>query len=334
MGQENQPQETRGRSAPGRSAPGQRSQDCRILVILGSTAVGKTDVAIETALRLDGEIISADSAAVYRGMDVSAVKPSQEERKGVPFHLIDVADPQEAFTAGRFAELARAAIQEIRQRGRLPIVCGGTGLYIRTLLAQFRPPPPVSPQTRWELQSKGPAAIRAELERIDPDAAVKIHPNDPVRNLRALEVYTVTGLLWSDWQKREDNELPSLKIGLTMDRKALYERIDRRSSHLFDAGLVEETRALLDAGVPEDAPALRMLGVKQAVRMLKGELTRAQAVEDFQLRTRRYAKRQMTWFRREPSVIWMETSGEARAISARIAELWYLAPMEGGRLNG
>lgn len=329
MGQENQPQE-----AQGQPAPGQQSQDRRILVILGPTAVGKTDVAIETALRLDGEIISADSAAVYRGMDVSAVKPTQEERKGVPFHLIDVADPREAFTAGRFAELARAAIREIRQRGRLPIVCGGTGLYIRALLAQYRPPPPVSLQTRLELQSKGPAAIRAELERIDPIAAQKIHPNDPVRNLRALEVYTVSGLPWSDWQKREECELPSLKIGLTMDRKALYERIDRRSAHLFETGLVEETRALLEAGAPEDAPALRMLGVKQAVRMLKGESTRAQAVEDFQLQTRRYAKRQMTWFRREPNVIWMETSGEARATSARIAELWYLSPMEGGRLNG
>ncbi|MCS7273306.1 MAG: tRNA (adenosine(37)-N6)-dimethylallyltransferase MiaA [Fimbriimonadales bacterium] len=294
----------------------------QVVVILGPTAVGKTEVGIELATRWDAEIISADSSAVYRGLDIGSAKPTPEEQQRVRFHLIDVADPSEVFTAARFRELALQAIEDIQRRGKRVLIVGGTGLYIRVLLHGFSlAPPPADPEirARWraEVARVGAPALHERLKQIDPVAAARIHPNDAMRITRALEVYEMTGIPISQWQQRAPSELPALKIGLTMPRDLLYRRIDERVDKMIAQGMLQEVQQLLQKGYNPQQPALKGLGYRHLIGYIQGCLSWDEAVRLWKRDTRRFAKRQMTWFRKEPGVHWIDASrGKAYVIES------------------
>jgi tRNA dimethylallyltransferase len=305
-------------------------------VILGPTAVGKTDVAIRLAERWGGEIISADSSAVYRGLDIGSAKPTPDEQRRVRFHLIDVADPSEVFTAARFRELALQAMTDIRARGKRVLIVGGTGLYLRVLLHGFSlAPPPADPEVRarWkaEVERVGAPALHARLQQIDPLAAARIHPNDAVRITRAFEVYEMTGVPISQWQQRAAAELPAIKIGLTMPREHLYARIDRRVDTMIAQGMLREVQTLLQNGYNPEQPALKGLGYRHLIGYLQGRVSWDEAVRLWKRDTRRFAKRQMTWFRREPGVHWVDASLGIEP-TARLVELILME--QGGITDG
>ena len=294
-------------------------------VILGPTAVGKTDVAIRLAERWGGEIISADSSAVYRGLDIGSAKPTPDEQRRVRFHLIDVADPSEVFTAARFRELALQAMADIQARGKRVLIVGGTGLYLRVLLHGFSlAPPPADPEVRarWkaEVERVGAPALHARLQQIDPVAAARIHPNDAVRITRAFEVYEMTGVPISQWQQRAAAELPAIKIGLTMPREQLYARIDQRVDTMIAQGMLREVQTLLQNGYNPEQPALKGLGYRHLIRYIQGRVSWDEAVRLWKRDTRRFAKRQMTWFRTEPGVHWVDAS-QGMEQTARLVEL-------------
>ena len=293
----------------------QTSRDPLLVVILGPTASGKSALAIQLAERFSGEIVSCDSVAVYRHFEIGTAKPSREERTRIPHHLIDVAEPGEAFTAGEYARQARVAIGEISKRGHLPIVVGGTGLYLRALLEGLFPGPQRSDELRERLRSRA-AERRSKhlhriLSRLDPAAAAKIHANDIPKLVRAIEVcLTARGPMSDLWRERGRDPLGGfriLRIGLNPPREQLYERINQRAKQMFDDGLVVETRSLLERyGDGRNIAPIHSLGYKQALEYLRGELTLNQAMAAAQQGHRNYAKRQMTWFRREPDVTWLE----------------------------
>lgn len=285
-----------------------------ILVICGPTASGKTALAVELALRLDGEVVSADSMQVYRRMDIGTAKPTRSERKGVPHHMLDVADPEENYSVARYVAEAVPVVDGILARGKLPIVAGGTGLYIDNLIAgrQFAPFEAES-GLRERLQARvaaeGLPALRRELEQIDPEAAARIHPNDEKRTVRALEVYLSTGKTITQ-HDRESRVVPDRYTPLTIalnfkERPWLWERIDRRVDQMMAQGLEEEVRALLEAGVPRACTAMQAIGYKEiAAAILEGRPA-AQGAEEVKLRSRQYAKRQLTWFRRNRQAYWL-----------------------------
>jgi len=297
-----------------------------LYVILGPTAVGKTEVGLHVAERLGAEIISADSAAVYRGMDIGTAKPTLEERARVPVHLIDVVEPDEPFTAAKFRELALEAIRDIQARGKRVLIVGGTGLYLRVLLHGFSlAPPPSDPALRRHLQQQvqqeGLTALYERLQRIDPAAAARIHPHDAVRIMRALEVYEMTGKPISEWQSRAKSELPALKFGLTMPRPLLYRRINERVDQMMAQGFLQEVQNLLSKGYNRELPALKGLGYRYLIAYLMGEMGLDEAVQQWKRDTRRFAKRQMTWFRREPGVHWLDASAGAGATAQTIVQM-------------
>ncbi|MCX7993855.1 MAG: tRNA (adenosine(37)-N6)-dimethylallyltransferase MiaA [Fimbriimonadales bacterium] len=305
-----------------------------LIVILGPTATGKTDVGILLAERWNGEVISADSSAVYRGLDIGSAKPTPEEQQRVRFHLIDVADPDEVFTAAKFRDLALQAIGDIQSRGKRVLVVGGTGLYIRVLLHGFSlAPPPADPEVRarWraELERVGAPALHERLKRIDPVAAARIHPNDAVRITRALEVYEMTGVPISQWQLHAQTELPAFKFGLTMPRELLYQRIDRRVDKMIEMGMLQEVQNLLRKGYNPDQPALKGLGYRHLIGYIQGHVGWDEAVQLWKRDTRRFAKRQLTWFRKEPGVHWIDASQG----SEKTAELINTLLMEQGGFN-
>ena len=284
-----------------------------ILVICGPTASGKTALAVELALRLDGEVVSADSMQVYRGMDIGTAKPTAQEMRGVPHHMLDIAGPAENYSVARYVAEAVPVVDGILARGRLPIVAGGTGLYIDHLIAGRRFAPfEADSGLRGELQerarSEGLPALRAELERVDPEAAARIHPNDEKRTIRALEVFLATGKPISQ-HDRESRALPDRYTPLTIalnfqERPWLWERIDRRVDEMMDRGLEREVRGLLASGVPGDCTAMQAIGYKElAAAVLEGRPV-DQGAEEVKLRSRQYAKRQLTWFRRNRQAYW------------------------------
>ena len=299
------------------------------VILLGPTGSGKTALSLALAERFNGEIVNCDSVAVYRGMDLGTAKPSNEERAQVPHHLIDIADPDEPFTAGEYSRRDRAALGEIAERGRLPIVTGGTGLYLRALTEGLF----AGPARREELRARiresadrlGPAWLHKLLTRIDPPTAERIHPNDMPKLIRAIEVCIATGermsAVLNDEQKNRDplTGFRLLRIGLNPPRAALYERLNQRCAEMFAAGLVEEARVLLARY--GTVKTLHSLGYHQALTVLDGTATEQQAIEAVQQGHRNYAKRQLTWFRREPDVHWLEAFGDDPETFRMMAEL-------------
>lgn len=286
----------------------------KILVIVGPTASGKTRLAVELAKAHNGEVVSADSMQIYRRMDIGTAKPTAEEMDGIPHHMIDVADPEEDFSVARYVELASACVDDILSRGKLPIVAGGTGLYVDSLLsgrtfAAFSPESSLRRELAEELAERGGEAMLAELAKVDPEAAARLHPNDHKRIVRALEVYHSTGKTISE-HNRETQALPpryeALTIGLNFqDRADLWERIDARVDQMAANGLEREVRELLSSGLSPACTAMQAIGYKEFVAAVEGTMTWREAEELVKLRSRQYAKRQLTWFRRAPETHWL-----------------------------
>jgi len=298
-----------------------------LVVILGPTASGKTALSLHVAEQMQGEIISCDSVAVYRELEIGTAKPSREERQRVAHHLIDIAGPQELVTAGDYSRLARQAIADVAALGHLPIVVGGSGLYLRALLEGLFAGPPRSEELRGRLRDRaaerGSDYLHKLLRRIDPAAAQTIHANDVPKVVRALEVSLSARAPMTDlWQHGRDalQGFRILRIGLNPRREALYEHINQRAREMFSAGLLEETRMLVDRYGAAVWP-LNSLGYKQAMQHLNGELSLEQAIVAAQQGHRNYAKRQMTWFRREPEVHWITEFGSDPAVQKRIVDL-------------
>lgn len=297
-----------------------------VIAIVGPTATGKTETAIHLARLIDGEIISADSMAVYRGMDIGTAKPSAKDREAVPFYLVDVAEPDEPFSVARFKMLAEEALAAIRGRGHQPLVVGGTGLYVRVLLDDFGlTQTPANPALRARLnaeaQELGAPVLHARLAAADPQAAARIHPNDRVRIVRALEVLELTGIPISV-QQAEDaarrKPRSCQKFGLILPRAQLYRRIDRRVEAMIAAGLEEEVRCLLARGFSPALSPLQSLGYKEMVAYLQGACDFQTAVEAIKQDTRRFAKRQMTWFRADPEIVWVDVAEQTPAQTAEL----------------
>ena len=304
--------------------------DPLLVVILGPTASGKSALAVVLAERFFGEIISCDSVAVYRHFEIGTAKPSHEDRGRVPHHLIDVAEPGEAFTAGEYARQARVALGEIAGRGHLPVVVGGTGLYLRALLEGLFPGPQRSDELRERLRARAgerdSGYLHRVLLRLDPEAASKIHANDQAKLIRAIEVCMAARAPMSElWQERGRDPLGGfriLRIGLNPPREKLYNRINLRAARMFEDGLVAETQVLLQRfGDARAVTPMHSLGYQQAQQYLRGELKIAQAVTAAQQGHRNYVKRQMTWFRREPDVAWLEGFGDDASIEDQAAAM-------------
>lgn len=294
--------------------------DAPLIVLVGATASGKTALSLRLAEEFDGEIVSCDSVAVYRGMEIGTAKPSLEERGMVPHHMIDVAWPDEACTAGDYGRMARESLAGIVERGHLPIVAGGTGLYLRALIDGLFPAPPQQKGLRERLRetarARGAEYLHRILRRLDSAAAEKIHANDVSKVVRAIEVSLAARQpLTEQWQKGRDalTGFRILRLGLTPERKRLYERINTRASAMFDRGLVEETERLVERYTYDCRP-LNSLGYAEAVAVLRGQMTRDEAVLAAQQGHRNYAKRQGTWFRREPDMHWLAGCGEDDAV--------------------
>jgi len=280
-----------------------------LVVICGPTAVGKTAAAIAVAERLGGDIVCADSRTIYRGMDIGTAKPTSAERARVKHHLLDIANPDQVVTLATYRELAMAAIAQVRANGRVPILTGGTGLYIRAVVDGFAiPQVPPDPQLRTRLETMErdhPGALHNRLQRVDPTAAGRIHPRNVRRLIRALEVYEHTGRPISVLQQR-DPIGTAVQIGLSMDREALYHRIDARVDEQLTAGLVGEVEGLLARGYSPTLPAMEGLGYKEIIGYLQGTASLEDATRRLKQNTRRYAKRQFTWFRRDDRIRWIE----------------------------
>ena len=285
-----------------------------VLCVVGPTASGKTKMAVALARRLNGEVVSVDSMQIYRGMTIGTAAPTAEEMEGVPHHMIAVADPAEQWSAARFCQAADACIQDILSRGKLPVLAGGTGLYLDALIrGDDFAPGCQGGQTRLRLQQElrelGPQEMLRRLEAVDPETAARLHLRDEKRILRALEIYEETGEPMSRRDRRgreKPDRYQALYIGLNFrDRADLRERIDRRVDEMVRRGLLQEVQALLDGGLPRDATALQAIGYKQFLAVADGTATADQAVEEVKLRSRQYVKRQLTWLRRNPAIHWI-----------------------------
>ena len=298
----------------------------RILVIAGPTAVGKSEAALAVCRIVGGEIISADSGAVFRGCDIGTGKPSRADRVSVPHHLVDVRDPREPFSVAEYRALAEAAILACAARGRVPVLAGGSGLYIRQVLeAPELPPVPPQPRLRAELQARPAEELHARLAGVDPEAAARIHPANVRRVIRALEVWSVTGRPISEaWAASARPRRPACLLLLDRPPEVLRARIAARVRRMLEEGLVEEVRGLLAAGVPAEAQAMQALGYRQTARWLdSGHGSQGQLEEEIVAATARFAKRQRTWFRRESGAAWHDL-GDGPAIAAVpwILERW------------
>jgi tRNA dimethylallyltransferase len=279
-----------------------------LVVILGPTAVGKSRVAVEVARHFATEILTADSRQVYRGMDIGTDKPTMEERARVPHRLLDLVDPDQPFNAGRYREAAVLETDRLHAARRLPLVVGGTGLYIRTLVRGLCPAPPADPELRTALLAIGQDRLYAELLRTDPESAALLHPHDRAKVIRAVEVHRLTGEPMSAWHRRHafsETRFTPLLIGLARPTDQLYRRIEERIDWQLAHGMVEETRALLGRGYGRELGAMKGLGYRQVAGYLAGEYDYAEMVQRFKRDTRHFAKRQMTWFRKEPGITWL-----------------------------
>ena len=286
------------------------------IIILGPTAVGKTGVSILLAEKLGGEIISADAFQVYRGMDIATAKPTLSQRERVPHHLVDILDLDRSYSAADFRARARGLIGEIRRRGRIPLIVGGSGLYLKALVDGLFSAPPADPAYRLALrrrEEEEPGSLFRELRLRDPAAAGRIHPHNLKRVIRALEVFHRTGSPISGFQtqwEKDDAGGDFLLVGLKRGREDLYRRIDLRARKMFEEGLLEETAALLERGIESNRVAWQALGYREAAGCLRGELSRAEAEELLARNTRHYARRQLTWWRRDERIKWVEVKAD------------------------
>jgi tRNA dimethylallyltransferase len=292
-----------------------------VVVVLGPTATGKSALGMTLARRWGGEIVNADALQVYRGFDLGTAKPTLAERREVRHHLIDVLEPSRRFSAGEFARLARRAIEDVRGRGAVPIVVGGSGLYLRALLEGMSPIPRGDADLRRRLDERleedGLEVLYRELGERDPETASRLAPGDRQRILRALEVLEASGRPLSEWIREApfgERRLDALRIGLTLPRSILYDRISGRVEQMLEGGWVEEVEKMLKQGIEPTVPAFQAIGYRQLVRYLAGEWTLEEAVADIVRATRQYAKRQMTWFRKEKDIRWIPALEAAAAL--------------------
>jgi tRNA dimethylallyltransferase len=304
------------------------------ICLAGATATGKSEVALLLAERLAGEIISVDSMQVYRGLDIGTAKPGDAERRRAPHHLLDVAELNETFDAAKFARLAHEAVRAIQARGRLPVLCGGTGLYFKAFLDGLGEAPPADATLRAKLEAAPLAELLRELEQRDPAAFAAIDRQNPRRVIRAVEVIRLTGRPFSEQRAPWPGSIPLRSLpdrdvqsppffGIVRETKDLHQRINARVDLMFQRGLVDEVRALLGRGLAENRTALQAIGYRQVAEHLRGERPLAETVELVKIRTRQFAKRQMTWFRRQAPVNWLEV-GHAEstdAVAGRILQI-------------
>ena len=285
-----------------------------VLCVVGPTATGKTKMGVALAKRFDGEVVSVDSMQLYRGMTIGTAAPTREEMEGIPHHMVAVADPAESWSAARYVHAADACVQDILGRGKLPVLVGGTGLYLDALIrgtdfAAGSQGTALRQQLQRRARQEGMEALLEELRRIDPAAAQKLHLRDEKRIIRALEVWYETGCTITEHDRQERQRPPkydALYIGLDfLDRQDLRDRIDRRVDTMVEQGLLEEVEALLASGLPRDATALQAIGYKQFLAVAEGTATRQEAIAEVKLRSRQYAKRQLTWLRRNPDIFWI-----------------------------
>ena len=308
----------------------------QILCVVGPTASGKTKLSIELAKRYDGEVLSCDSMQIYRGMTIGTAKPTAEEMDGVPHHMIDVADPGEAFSVSRYVEMADPILQDILARGKTCVIVGGTGLYVDSLIAgrSFAPFPETGKRQELErlAAEQGIDAVLDILRRHDPDSAARLHPSDRRRIIRAAEVWLETGKTITQHNK-ETQALPPKYTGAWigmdfLDRAALYGRIDRRVELMLEDGLAEEVQTLLQSGVPKTATSLQAIGYKELIAAMEGRCSMAEAVEAIQRESRRYAKRQLTGFRRNPGIHWIRQGNPPDFPAALADALDYVSTLE------
>jgi len=284
----------------------------KVVVLIGPTAVGKTNLSIELAKKFDGEIISGDSMQIYKGMDIATAKISKEEMQGVPHHLIDILEPDESFSVAQFQELVRKKITEITSRGKVPFIVGGTGLYIQAVLYDYQFQETATDtafRTKLEemAQAEGTLTIHDMLNKVDSEAAAAIHHHNVRRVIRALEVFHVTGRKMSDIQREQKQEslYDAALIGLTMERNVLYERINKRVEQMLEIGLLEEVQHFYEKGI-RDCQSLQAIGYKEIYKYYDGLLSLEDSIEELKQNSRRYAKRQLTWFRNKMNVQWFD----------------------------
>jgi tRNA dimethylallyltransferase len=298
----------------------------KVIAILGPTGSGKSELALAVAGRFRGEVVNCDSLQIYRHFDIGTAKLPARERLGIPHHLIDILDPDQVFTAGEYARLGRLVLDEISQRGHLPVLAGGTGFYLRALVDGLFPGPQRNQALRERLaarERRREGSLHRLLLRFDPPAAARIHPRDLPKVIRALEVCLLTRRPVTElFQKGRDalDGYQVLKIGLSPPRKALYEKLDRRARQMFKVGLIDEVQGILARGIARSVKPFESHGYCQAIQFLNGELKLDEAIFYAQRNTRRYAKRQMTWFRQEPGMEWFSGFGDARQIQGAVLD--------------
>jgi len=299
-----------------------------LIVLIGPTAVGKTKLSIELAKYFNGEIISGDSMQIYKGMDIGTAKVTKEEMEGIPHHLIDIKEPDESFSTAEFQELVRTKIDEISSRGRVPMIVGGTGLYIQSVIYDYHftegPTDPIfRSMLEKEAEEHGPDFLHERLKAKDPESAARIHPNNVRRVIRALEIIHCTGKTAAELQENQSPELlyDTAIIGLTMDRELLYKRINLRVDLMLEQGLLEEVKYFYDQGL-KDCQSIQAIGYKELYDYFAGKINLEAAVENLKQNSRRYAKRQLTWFRNKMNVEWfdMSVSNDAEKKFAEISK--------------
>ncbi len=284
----------------------------KIYGVIGPTASGKTKYAIEIAKKLDGEVVSCDSMQIYKHMDIGTAKPSKEEMQGIPHHMIDIAEPWENYSVAKFVQNARLCIDDIVARGKSPILCGGTGLYFDSVIKNIDFTDNESdPEYRRQLQQaadeNGSGYVHDMLRKVDPKSADAIHPNNLKRVIRALEIYKTTGYTKTELDRRSvrDTIYDAEIYGLERPRDELYERINRRVDIMFAGGLLDEAKHLLESGISRDATSMQAIGYKELIEYFDGYCTLAEASDKIKQKSRRYAKRQLTWFKRNKDIIWL-----------------------------
>ncbi len=298
----------------------------QVIVIAGPTASGKTGLSVEVAKQLHTEIVSADSMQIYKGMNVGTAKVTPDEMSGIPHHMIDIVSPMENYNVSRYVEEAKPIVDDILSRGKIPVIAGGTGLYINSLVYGYDLAPiPSNDGIREEIsklyEEKGGEFLLEELRKIDPKTAERLHPNNARRLIRALEVYRISGTTISDQEERTKNAPKPYDVKffvLDTDRDKLYDRINRRVDIMLENGLVEEVKTLLGQGIPKTNTSMQAIGYKEIVEYLDGYLTLDEAVEKLKMESRRYAKRQLTWFRRNEGANWLEASLSKEELAEKI----------------